>query len=148
MISGRISLLLLSFFAIKLFVIGDVQPFLTRPCTREKNGKGHGGPISCFPINLDVIWGVKKFPLRFQGPWITLPLWPDFDPKNYHFWPPRAHGEGMAGIKMALNHVFLLELTWFEATKSFHDESPSQTDPAIVTWFWPKNHPFLRPLCT
>ena len=61
MISGRISLLLLSFFAIKLFVIGDVQPFLTRPCTREKNGKGHGDPKSCFPIKIDVILGVKEF---------------------------------------------------------------------------------------
>ena len=95
-----------------------------------------------------MIWGIQEFPRWFQGPWLTLPLWPDFDLKISHFWPPRAHEGRMAGAKTALNHVFLLVLMWFEVIKSFHDESPSQTDPAIVTWFWPKNHPFLRPPCS
>ena len=94
------------------------------------------------------ICGVKEFSRWFQGPWMTLPLLPDFDLKISHFWPPHAHAGRMAGAKTALNHVFLLVLMWFEVIKSFHDESPSQTDPAIVTWFWPKNHPFLRPLCS
>ena len=43
-------------------------PFLTPPCTQEKDGRGQSGPKSCFPIDIDVIWGVKEFPLWFQGP--------------------------------------------------------------------------------
>ena len=116
--------------------------------TREKDGRGQIGPKSCFPINIDVIRGDKEFPRWFQAPCLTLPLWPDFDLKISHFWPPCAHEGRMAGAKTALNHVCLLVLMWFEVIKSFHDESPSQTDPAIVTWFWPKNHPFLRPPCS
>ena len=123
-------------------------PFLTPPCTWEKNGKGHCGPKSCFPIDVDVIWGVKEFSRWFQGPWMTLPLLPDFDLKISHFWPPHAHAGRMAGAKTALNHVFLLVLMWSEVLKSSQNGSLPQTDPAIVTWFWPKNHPFLRPPCS
>ena len=77
-------------------------------CTQEKDGRGQSGPKSCLPIDIDVIWGVKEFPLWFQGPWMTLPLWPDFDLKNCHFWPPCAHEGWMAGVRVAPNHVFLL----------------------------------------
>ena len=117
-------------------------------CAWEKKGRGQSGPKSCFLINIDVIRGDNEFPRWFQGPWLTLPLWPGFDLKISHFWPPRSNEGRMAGAKTALNHVFLLVLMWFEVIKSFHDESPSQTDLAIVTWFWPKNHPFLRPPCS
>ena len=53
-------------------------PFLTPPCTQEKDGRGQSGPKSCFPINVDVIWGDEECSRWFQGPWVTLPLWPDF----------------------------------------------------------------------
>ena len=99
------------------------RPFLTPPCPREKDGRGQSGPNSCFPINIDVIWGVQEFPRWFQGSWVTLPLWPDFDLKISHFWPPRAHGRRMAGVKEALNYVFLLIQMWFEALKSFYFNS-------------------------
>ena len=85
------------------------RPFLTPPpSTWGKGGRGQIGPNSCFPIDIVLIWGVQEFPRWFQGPWVALPLWPDFDLKIGHFWPPRAHGRRMAGVKVALIHVFLL----------------------------------------
>ena len=78
------------------------RPFLTPPCPREKDGRGQSGPNSCFPINIDVIWGVQVFPRWFQGSWVTLPLWPDFDLKISHFWPPVHTGEGWQGWKRHL----------------------------------------------
>ena len=56
---------------------------------------------------------------------------------GWHLW--------MAGVKTALNHVFLLVIMWFEVLKSFDDESLPQTKRAIVTCFWPSINPFLRP---
>ena len=123
-------------------------PFLTPSCTRGLDGRGQNGPKSCIPINIDVIWGVREFSWWFQGPWVTLPLLTDFDLKISLFWPPCAHEGRMAGAKTALNNVFLLVLMCFEVLKSSHNGSLPQTDPAIVTWFWPKNHPFLRPPCS
>ena len=73
------------------------RPFLTPPCPREKDGRGQSGPNSCFPINIDVIWGVQEFPRWFQGSWVTLPLWPDFDLKISHFWPPVHTGKDGRG---------------------------------------------------
>ena len=72
------------------------------PCTREKDGRGQSGPNSCFPIDIVFIWGVQEFPRWFQGPWVTLPLWPDFDLKISHFWPPVPTGEGWQGWKRHL----------------------------------------------
>ena len=66
------------------------------PCTREKDGRGQSGPNSCFPIDIVFIWGVQEFPRWFQGPWMTLPLLPDFDLKISHIWPPREHKGRMA----------------------------------------------------
>ena len=77
-------------------------------CTREKGGRGQSGPKSCFPINIDVIRRDKEFLRWFQGPLVTLPLWPDFDSKISHFWHPRAQAGRVAGVKAALNHVFPL----------------------------------------
>ena len=93
------------------------------PSTWRKDGRGQIGPNSCFPIDIVLIWGVQEFPRWFQGPWVALPLWPDFDLKIGHFWPPRAHGRRMAGVKEALNYVFLLIQMWFEALKSFYFNS-------------------------
>ena len=78
------------------------------PCTWEKDGRGQSGPKSCFPITIDVIRGDKEFPRRYQAPCLTLPLWPDFDLKISHFWPPRAQAGRVAGVIAALNHVFPL----------------------------------------
>ena len=50
---------------------------------------------------------------------VTMP----HDLKIGHFWPPRAHGRRMAGVKEALNYVFLLIQMWFEALKSFYFNS-------------------------
>ena len=46
-----------------------------------------------------------------------------FWPQNQPFLTPRAHGRRMAGVKEALNYVFLLIQMWFEALKSFYFNS-------------------------
>ena len=112
------------------------RPFLTHPSVHMQEG-----------------WQGSK------QPWIMFSHWYSRDLKRFHDdsrvpgWPCHcdlilttttaifdhtfAQGGGMAGVKTALNHVFLLVLMWFEVIKSFYNESLPQTDSAIVTCFWP-----------
>ena len=91
---------------------------------------------------------VSEFPRWIQGPWVTLPLWPDFDLKMSHFWPPpctgREDGRGQSGPKSCI--PINTDVIW--GVRVFMMIPGSLGDPAIVTWFWPQNQPFLTPLCT
>ena len=98
------------------------RPLLTPPCPREKDGRGQSGPNSCFPIDSFHLRRSRVstlIPGSLGDPAIVTWFWP----QNQPFFTPPAHGRRMAGVKEALNYVFLLIQMWFEALKSFYIDS-------------------------
>ena len=102
------------------------------PCTWEKDGRGQSGPKPCFPINIDVIWGVTNFHDDSR-----VPGWPCHCDLILTSKSAIFDREGWQGVKVALI-LFSYKYRCDLSPQSVSVMIPgSPGDPAIVTCFWP-----------